>query len=106
MAEVAAHIAGWRRFSAHRLERHAAGELLDPPEAAAFSAEAREGVAGRDDHELHAEAEDARGAFPAAVAALSVDALEAHHGLGEFIVEANGAHHYQEHLADFAVRDR
>lgn len=68
--EIVAHIAAWHRFSADRLERLAAGELLDPPDADRFNAGARAEAAGRGGDELRAEAEDARRAFLAAIDAL------------------------------------
>ena len=103
--EVVGHIAAWHNVSAYRLERLAAGELLDPPDATVFNDEVQEGVAGRREHAERAENEDARRAFLAAIEALPSEAIEAHDALGAFIIEANGAHHYQEHLANFATGD-
>ncbi len=103
--EVVAHIAAWHRVSAGRLERLAAGELMEPPDADPFNAVAQARAAEGSREDLRGEAEAARRAVLAAVGRLSDETANAHDALGAFIVGANGAHHYAEHLADFAAPD-
>ncbi len=100
LLEVVAHVAAWHRLSADRLGRLARGERSGVPDIDAFNARARAEAEGKSWAGVQTEAEAARRVFRAAVVRLP-DGLLAHDGLGAYIVGANGAHHYEEHLGDF-----
>lgn len=101
LLEVVAHVAAWHRLSADRLGRLARGERPGVPDIDAFNTRVRAEAEGKSWASVQTEAEAARRAFLAAVARLPDDLLAAHDGLGAYIVGANGAHHYEEHLGDF-----
>ncbi len=103
LLEVVTHLGAWHRLAVIRLERLAAGELLVPPDVDAFNARVRTDARGRSWSEVQAEAVAAREAFLAAVGRLPQELLDAHDGLGAFVVAANGAWHYEEHLDGFAT---
>ncbi|MDE2670855.1 MAG: hypothetical protein OXI51_14510 [Chloroflexota bacterium] len=103
---MVAHLAAWQRMAIDRLEKLAAGEKAAPPDIDAFNARVHSTAAAQSWAHVLAEAAAARAAFREAVEQLPYEALAAHDGLGAFIVSANGARHYEEHMDDFASSDR
>lgn len=70
----------------------------------AFNERAREAWRSVSSDAVRAEAEAARAAFRATVAALPPGALDPADAMAAFIVRANGAAHYDEHRDDSAPR--
>ena len=98
-----AHIAAWHRFAAERLSELAAGGGEKSVDADAINAGVQTQAAERSWQEIVAEAGAARTAFLWAVDAFPEDMLGDNDGLAAFVIGVNGADHYEEHLADFAV---
>ena len=101
LKEVVAHLAAWHRVAEERLARLAAGAVTGPPGIDAWNDRVRAAASRQTWAEVDAEAESARAALLARVEATAPEVLRAHDGLGAFIVGANGAFHYEEHLDDF-----
>jgi hypothetical protein len=101
--EVVAHIAAWHRFAAERLSELAAGGGGKSVDADAINAGVQVQAAEQSWEEITAEAEAAHTAFLRAVDAFPEEMLGDNDGLAAFVIGVNGADHYEEHLADFAV---
>ena len=102
LKDVIAHIAAWQRYSAERLAALGRGEPDPGPPAAEddFNTGAREASLSRSWEEVRAEAERAHRGFVATIEAVPEDTFARNEGLGAFVVAANGAEHYEEHLPD------